>query len=213
MGWGPLSPRHLLLGFAAGAGAALLVTAVPALAGLASWSVPESDARFGLGRFLGAAVALLFGAVGEELLFRGYGFQILLARYNPWLVLSAFALLFGVMHHQNPDATLGSDLNTALWGAVLGYALLRSGALWLPIGLHYGWNLLLPAAGSRLSGFDLPIGPRVLVWKLPPLWSGGEYGPEGGLLCTLAALVVLLWLWKWPLQPQPGLLLDASKRT
>lgn len=212
MGWAPQSARHFWVGTVAGLAAAAAVTVLPALSGLASWQAPAAaEDRFNLTRLSAAGVGLLFGALAEELLFRGYGFQILLRRFNPWLVLAAFSAVFGVMHHWNPDATLLSDLNTALWGFVLGFAVLRSGALWMAIGLHFGWNFGLPAAGAKMSGFALPIGPRVLVWQVSDLWSGGAYGPEGGLLCTAAALLTLLWLWKSAIERQPGLLSEASK--
>lgn len=213
MGWGSVSSRHLWLGAGLGAGAALAVTVVPVAAGMARWvAPPTADQAFSYTRLLGVAAGLLFGAVGEELLFRGYGFQVLLARYNPWAVVVGFSALFGWMHHWNPAATLVSDINTALWGAVLGYALLRSGALWLPIGLHFGWNLALPLAGAPLSGFPLPLGPRVIEWRVDTMWSGGAYGPEGGLLCTLVACGVGVWLWRSKLEREPGLLLDASNQ-
>lgn len=212
MGWAEQSGTHFWLGTAAGLAAALAVTALPVAAGYAYWTLPATpEAQFQFSRFAAAGIGLLFGAVGEELLFRGYGFQILLARFNPWLVLAVFSAIFGWMHHWNPAATLLSDINTAMWGAVLGYGLLRSGALWLPIGLHFGWNLGLPALGASLSGFPLPIGPRVLNYRLPELWSGGAYGPEGGLFCTLAAILTLIWIWRWPIRPQPGLLVSASQ--
>jgi membrane protease YdiL (CAAX protease family) len=209
MGWAQQSARHIWMGIGVGLAAALAVTALPAAAGLAQWK-PAPDG-FDLTRLSAAGLGLLFGALAEELLFRGYGFQILLRRFNPWLVLAAFSLVFGLMHHWNPDATLLSDFNTALWGFVLGFAVLRSGALWLAIGLHFGWNFGLPLAGAKMSGFSVPIGPRVLEFTVPEIWSGGQYGPEGGLLCTAAALLTLLWLWKSPIERQPGLLAEASE--
>jgi membrane protease YdiL (CAAX protease family) len=211
MSWAAPSAGHFWQGTAVGIAAALSVTALPVAGGWAHWTMPVESDSFSAARLVAVTVGLLFGAVGEELLFRGYGFQVLLIRFNPWVVLGAFSLLFGWMHHWNPAATLLSDFNTALWGAVLGFALLRSGALWLPIGLHFGWNLGLPLAGAPLSGFDVPIVPRVLKYAVPELWSGGAYGPEGGLLCTAAALLTAVWIWKWPILPQPGLLADASK--
>jgi membrane protease YdiL (CAAX protease family) len=210
MGWAAQSSRHFWMGVGVGLAAALAVTALPAAAGLAEWRTPVETA-FDLTRMSAAGVGLLFGALAEELLFRGYGFQILLRRFNPWVVLGVFSAVFGWMHHWNPDATVLSDVNTALWGFVLGFAVLRSGALWMAIGLHFGWNFGLPMAGAKMSGFAVPIGPKVLAWKVGEVWSGGAYGPEGGLLCTAAALLTLLWLWKSPIQRQPGLLAEASE--
>ncbi len=68
-----------------------------------------------------------------------------------------------------------------LWGLVLGYAFYRSGDLWLPIGIHFGWNWALPLVGVRVSGFTMGLTGLAVRWKAGPLWSGGDYGIEGGL--------------------------------
>ena len=75
--------------------------------------------------------------------------------------------------------------NTMLWVIIFGYAYLRTGALWLPIGLHYGWNVALPLFGANLSGFTMGVTGYALHWKTSDLWSGGAYGPEGSILTTL----------------------------
>jgi hypothetical protein len=80
--------------------------------------------------------------------------------------------------------------NTALWGALLGYACWRTGALWLPIGLHYGWNLGLVLTGQALSGTIMEAAAVRMVWTAGEWWSGGGYGPEGGLPTSVLALVV-----------------------
>jgi hypothetical protein len=35
-----------------------------------------------------------------------------------------------------------------------------------------------------------------------PLWSGGEYGPEGSILIPVALLALAVFLWKAPVQEQ-----------
>ena len=44
-----------------------------------------------------------------------------------------------------------------LFGVLFGYAYLRTSALWLPIGLHFGWNVVLPLFGANLSGFTMGV--------------------------------------------------------
>jgi uncharacterized protein len=83
-----------------------------------------------------------------------------------------------------------------LWGVLFGYAYLRTSALWLPIGLHFGWNVALPVFGANLSGFTMGVTGLALHWNAGGnagvLWSGGDYGPEGSLLTT--AIVVALFI-------------------
>ncbi len=204
MGWGTYALRHLLLGGAAGIVAGLLVTGTLLAFGLAVWK-PSLDGGFQLGRLLWVSVMLLFGAVGEELLFRGYGFQLLLHAAGPWWTIPISAAIFGLAHHNNLAASPLGLANTALWGLLLGYALYRTGDLWLPIGLHFGWNWCLPLVGANLSGFTLSLSGYTMEARGQELWSGGAYGPEASLFTTVVAAVLALWLWKARLgSPAPG---------
>jgi uncharacterized protein len=196
--WAPSSRRDLLFGLGAGAGAALLVNGVPVLAGMATLEA-NPDAPFRLSSLLFVSIVLLFGAFGEELLFHGYAFQLLMKRLGPYQTILPAGVLFGLAHANNPAASQLGIANTMLWGVLFGYAYLRSGSLWLPIGLHYGWNWMLPLFGVNLSGFTMGVTGRRLRWSAGEIWSGGDYGPEASLLTTVAvaALLVLvrrLWV-------------------
>ena len=105
---------------------------------------------------------------------------MLVRMIGPALTLAATATLFGAVHMTNLNASPFGIANTAGFGIVLGYAFLRSGALWLPIGIHFGWNWILPAAGVNLSGFKIGITGYVLRWSVGDIWSGGAYGPGTG---------------------------------
>jgi hypothetical protein len=109
-----------------------------------------------------------------------------------WATILPAAVLFGLAHIGNENANLLGILNTMLWGLLLGYAYVRTRALWLPIGLHYGWNLALPLLGANLSGFTMGVTGYALRWRVGTLWSGGNYGPEGSVLTTV--IVVALFL-------------------
>lgn len=195
MGWGRGAPRHLLLGGAAGIAAGLLVTGALLVFGLAVWK-PAAAGGFLMGRFLWVSVLLLFGAVGEELLFRGYGFQLLLHAAGPLWIIPISAAIFGWAHSGNLAASPMGLLNTALWGLLLGYAFFRSGDLWLPIGLHFGWNWILPLLGANLSGFTLSLTGFTMEARGQELWSGGAYGPEASILTSFVAVALGFWMWK-----------------
>jgi membrane protease YdiL (CAAX protease family) len=205
LGWGPASVRNLLLGLAGGIGGALLVMGPPLLLGLArferaeGWEWSPASALF-------LSVVLLFGAIGEELLFRGYGFQVLLDRMGVFATILPVSVLFGLTHANNPNASNIGLVNTMLWGLLFGCAFLRSRDLWLPIGIHYGWNVTLPFFGVNLSGFTMNVTGYALVWNLPEKWSGGAYGPEAGLLNTFVLGILFYALWKAPVQRQVAFL-------
>jgi membrane protease YdiL (CAAX protease family) len=209
LGWSPASLRQLWAGTAAGAAGAVAVIGGACLTGMATFhKIPDPQAAFNPGQLIFVGVLLLFGAVGEELMFRGYAFQLLAGAFGPWPVTCVFAVLFALAHMGNLGSWWLGTVNTGLWGLLLGISMWRSGALWLPIGLHFGWNFVLPLAGARLSGFTLGLTGYELKWNAPIWLSGGEYGPEGSLLTTLACAFLTLWLWRSGVRRQPSLLLD-----
>ena len=201
LGWTADSRHNLAAGAAVGIGGALLVLAPPLATGAAriEWT---SGAAFHWPSFLFVSLLLLFGAIGEEMLFRGYGFQILVKNLGPYATILPISVMFGLAHAGNSNATPLGIFNTIAWGVVFGVAFLRSGDLWLPIGLHFGWNWTLPLFGANLSGFKMVGGGYAMRWSAGPLWSGGEYGPEGGLLTSLAIVPVMFFLFRGPIRHQ-----------
>jgi membrane protease YdiL (CAAX protease family) len=81
---------------------------------------------------------------------------------------------------------------------MLGYAYLRTGSLWLPMGIHFAWNLLqddvlnLPGDRGGESLFEL------LNRQYGPDWIvGTSYGIERGLAGVLAVVVAAVVVWIW----------------
>jgi uncharacterized protein len=200
--WNGASQRNLLAGFAAGAATALLVMIPPFVLGWARMAPAGNAPQHAWASFLFVTVVIFIGAIGEEILFRGYGFQILARAIGPFATLLPVAVLFAAGHSGNLGVNYLGLFNTFLWGAVLGWCVFRSGDLWLATGLHFGWNWTLPLFGVELSGFKMGVTGYETVWSAPELWSGGGYGPEGSLLTTLV-LPLLVWaLWKAPVLTQ-----------
>jgi membrane protease YdiL (CAAX protease family) len=88
----------------------------------------------------GFGLALLAGIL-EEILFRGLLFRLSSKIFGTWGALLGTAGLFGAVHAFNPGATVSSSLAIALEASVLlGATYAATKRLWLPIGLHVGWN-------------------------------------------------------------------------
>lgn len=195
MGWlVGASSRDLVYGLLGGAGGAALIVGTGLALRLAAFDVmPGVERLWANIPFL--LVVLLFGAVGEELLFHGYGFQSLARNLGAFATVLPVGVLFGLAHTGNQGVTALAIFNTIAWGVLLGCAFVRTQALWLPIGLHFGWNAAMPFLGVNLSGFTMGMTGYALRWSVSDLWSGGAYGLEGGLFTTLtvAALFVLLY--------------------
>jgi membrane protease YdiL (CAAX protease family) len=206
LGWRHGSGRNLLIGLISGFAGAFLVTFGPLLAGAATL-VPDPERPANAASILFVSVVLLFGAVGEELLFRGYAFQVLAAAAGAVPVLILSSCLFALVHVSNLNASALGIANTGGFGLVLGYAFLRSGDLWLPIGVHFGWNWALTLAGVSLSGFRIGLTGYTLRWHVSDLWSGGAYGPEASVLTCGVIVGFLLFLKKVPLQRAEPVLL------
>jgi membrane protease YdiL (CAAX protease family) len=189
LAWTPGSARELLTGAGMGAIAGTLMLSVPLALGLARFARSQPAER-PWAAFAFVSVTLLFGAVGEEMLFHGYGFQILVRKLGAFATILPAGVLFGLAHIGNQNATLLGIINTMAWGVLLGYAYVRTGALWLPIGLHFGWNFTLPLFGVNLSGFTMGVTGYALEWHASDLWSGGGYGPEGSLPTSLVVIAL-----------------------
>lgn len=132
----------------------------------------------------------------EELVVRGILFRNLEDLLGSWISLAITALLFGLAHIANPNATLTSALAIALEaGILLAAAYMVTQRLWLAIGIHFAWNFVQGGIfGVAVSG-SASVG--VLRGELhgPELLTGGPFGVEGSLvavLVCLAAAVVLL---------------------
>jgi membrane protease YdiL (CAAX protease family) len=151
---------------------------------------------------VGGAVAL-FGfmaaaAVTEEVLFRGILFRVLEGWIGTLAALTATGLLFGLSHLLNPNATLWSAIAIAVEaGGMLAAAYAATRTLWLPIGLHFGWNFAEGAIfGTDVSGRTGPDGLLRSVMSGPTALTGGEFGAEASLYTLVAGgLVTIAFLW------------------
>jgi uncharacterized protein len=146
-----------------------------------------------------ATFGLMAGtATCEELLFRGVLFRIVEEWAGTVIALVVSGLAFGALHLLNPGATVWGALAIAAEaGLMLGAAYVATRSLWLPIGLHLGWNFAESGLfGSTVSGSDGTVGGLLKgAAHGPAIISGGGFGPEASIFAILvcgAAAVVLL---------------------
>jgi uncharacterized protein len=187
--------RESLLGIAVG-GALIAAAVVLLLATGAARFVADSGTALDYLRFL--TWTLLFFAVAaafEELIFRGYPFQVLVAWLGPWPAILIGSGLFSALHAQNPNITLVAFANIFLAGILLSIAYLRTLSLWFATGVHLGWNW------SMASLFDFPVsglGFETPLYSAVPVgaewWTGGAFGPEAGFVGTIVLLAGTAWL-------------------
>ncbi|RPF21093.1 CPBP family intramembrane glutamic endopeptidase [Myceligenerans xiligouense] len=136
-------------------------------------------------------------AVVEELLFRGVLFRHVERWFGTWVALVGTGLVFGMAHLFNPHATWWGAIAIAVEaGGMLGAAYVATRRLWVPIGLHLGWNVAGSAIFSTaVSGNDTRQGLVDATTSGPTIIAGGQFGPEASLfavlLCLGAAVVFL----------------------
>lgn len=159
-----------------------------------AWNV-DTFSRVITGTLTFLVIFLLVGW-NEELLLRGYHLQTIASGLNLFWGAVISSVVFGLLHLGNPDATWVSAAGITLAGLFFAYAYIRTKQLWLPIGLHIGWNFFEGVVfGFPVSGLDIYALTRIEVTG-PELWTGGAFGPEAGLI-VLPSLVVGGWLIHW----------------
>lgn len=147
-----------------------------------AWSLDASSGQLSLNNFAGSLLAFCYVAVAEELLSRGYHMQNLIEDLGPAWGLILSSALFSLMHAGNPHYDWKAILGLTASGLFLAYGWVQTGTLWLPIGLHLGWNLFEGTIyGFPVSGLELP-GLVHLNVDGPTWLTGGSFGPEAGLL-------------------------------
>ena len=149
----------------------------------------------GLGRWQPLGLALLSalaGATFEEVIFRGFLFRLIAALGGNWAALGVTAALFGLAHIGNPGATWTSSLSIAIEaGILLGAAYAASGSLWLPIGIHAGWNFAEgPVFGMEVSGHTRAAGWIGGHLQGAEILTGGSFGPEASIVAVVVCLAL-----------------------
>jgi uncharacterized protein len=149
------------------------------------------------------AVGLWIGVSAvEELVFRGFIFQRMIAGVGEWpaqLVLAGYFLII----HSATVLSVGQQkylagANIILASIMFGLAFIRTKSLAMPVGIHFAADLTQGTVlGVGVSGAD-QVGLLRPIYIGSSNWlSGGPFGLEAsvpGLVCV-AALAVMLYCW------------------
>ena len=191
--------RDFLFGSVIGIVSLALATAIATAGGGLSFTIsPRAALVQVLQTLFFSALLFILAALAEEALFRGYPLQTLTRANLAWLGVFLTSVPFAAIHLQNPNVAAGfTFINTALAGVWLAVAYLRTRSLWFPLGVHWAWNWALGSLfGLPVSGInDLAPYPLLRGTDLGPAWlTGGSYGIEGGLACTITLIVSTLFI-------------------
>ncbi len=137
----------------------------------------------------------LIPGLSEEILARGILFRWIEEFAGSWVSLVLTSALFGLAHIMNPNATAFSSFAIAVEaGLLFGGAYMLTRSLWLPVGLHAGWNF------TQGEIFDVPVSGfdshGLVTAKLsgPALLSGGNFGLEASIIALIIATAAGGWI-------------------
>ena len=185
--------------FGAGIALAAALYAVGFAICLATGAVTVGGAQLSLRGQATSLLLFLMVAVYEETVSRGFllGRMIDGGVHRLWALLLS-SLLFSSMHLMNPNFALLPFINIVLAGILLGASYIYTRNLALPIALHWGWNYLQgPVLGFEVSGTRLTDSLLSLQLTGSDLISGGAFGFEGSLTCTVLMLLAIAGVMAW----------------
>jgi uncharacterized protein len=136
-------------------------------------------------------------AVCEELAYRSYLLQNAAERFPLWIALLATGAIFALSHFPAIGlhwALLGFVVSGIIASYFLGLMRLATGAVWLGVGWHLGWDWLQDSLGV-VPGYS----PIQTERTGPPFWVGSGVSVESGVLfiIILAAGLAFLNEWAW----------------
>ncbi len=143
------------------------------------------------GEILIMTALFLFVSLAEETVFRGYILRNLLISFNKYVALIISAILFTVIHLLNPHINLMGAFSLFCAGLLYGIGYLYTKKLWLPIAMHFSWNLFQALMGFNVSGHDVY---SLIEFSLSDShWiNGGSFGFEGSIISIAVQVLIIL---------------------
>ena len=145
---------------------------------------------------IGGVIVFLFGFIvqgaSEEIVSRGWMFQVIGARYKPWLGVVITSVLFALLHMGNSGINPIGVTNLLLISVLFTLFVMKDGSLWGACALHSAWNwtlgnvlgLSVSGAGETITIFDLNTTGSGWI-------SGGGFVPEGSVITTVVLLIAI----------------------
>ena len=135
-------------------------------------------------------LGFMIQGMSEEVLCRGF-YYVSAGVTNPVAALFASSAIFSLLHILNPGVTLLALVNIFLFGIFAALYCLRRGDIWGIGAIHTIWNFAQGNLfGCSVSGTG--NGGSVLLTRFSQestLFTGGTFGPEGGIAVTFVLLI------------------------
>lgn len=192
------SIKLIFIGF--GMGACFITLCTLSLVILGCYKVDQYQfSHYGLINLL---IMNLIIAVNEIILFCGILFRFIDSRFGYIPALLTSSLLFGFAHLGNDNATMWTCIAISISAGMIYTSTFKYyGNLWIPIGIHWAWNLFEESVyGYAVSGkYDEEVY-RLIIPKLngSDLLTGGAFGLDGSLVTIILGLFISTWyVWQY----------------
>ena len=104
------------------------------------------------------------------------------------------SVMFGMLHLRNPGATVSSVMVVISAGILLATVRVRTDSVYAAWMTHLAWNWTMAVPFHALvSGIRFEAPGYRAITQGPSWLSGGEWGPEGGVVAALG--ISLGWVW------------------
>lgn len=185
--------KRYITGFVIGLCTISMVTLTLVLTGMITFQYAQLDYRYMIINLGIVALGWIIQSASEEIAIRGWLIPSLEERCTPVMAISITAIIFGILHLFSAGVTVLSFINLILSGIFFACYAIVDGNIWGACGLHFAWNFALGNVyGLPVSGFG---NNGVKIFKTQQvgsdIFTGGDFGPEGGLVTTLILLIAI----------------------
>ena len=140
--------------------------------------------------FLLPLITVILLALYEEIIYRGIIYRITENWIGTNLALIIPAVIFGISHIPNENATLLGIIGATFGGFLLSIMFTYTKRLWVPFSFHLGWNFSQLIYGSSLSGTD-QLGSFFHSYREgPQLLTGSNFGIEDSIFALIVCLIL-----------------------
>ncbi|WP_353095523.1 CPBP family intramembrane glutamic endopeptidase [Tissierella praeacuta] len=188
------SPFKLyIIGFLVGLCTITMVALILILTGSIKLKSSQLDFNYVIINLCIIAIGWIVQSASEEIAIRGWLIPSLEKNCTPVMAISITAIIFGSLHLFSSGVTILSFINLTLSGIFFASYAILSGNIWGVCGLHFAWNFALGNIyGLPVSGFT-NNGEKIFQTQQigSKLLTGGDFGPEGGLIITIILLIAI----------------------
>lgn len=146
------------------------------------------------GVFLAYVMMWIPQGATEEIMFRGFMMSRISTRYGKAVAVGISAFLFCIFHGLNPGFTVLALVNLVLYSVFYAIIAYKTDSIWILMAAHTAWNW----AQGNIFGLEVSGNSNIVsiitsseTAKTNALWTGGGFGPEGGLAVTIIIVLAI----------------------